>query len=103
VCNVHIGSLNFVIFGGIYPVILFCIAKNINKLNCIVKQILDYCINGLNVDVLILFCPCKLTKFILISDQSLGRYLCKLCDLKFLLSQFVQRQSQYTLIVPLAA
>jgi hypothetical protein len=26
-CKVHIRSLNFVIFGGVYPVILFCVAK----------------------------------------------------------------------------
>jgi len=27
VCNVHIGSLNFVIFGAVYPVILLCVTK----------------------------------------------------------------------------
>jgi hypothetical protein len=51
----------------------FVSPKDINELKCIVKQISVCCIHGLKVDVLILVCPCKLTNFILISDQNVGR------------------------------
>jgi hypothetical protein len=41
-------------------------------------------------------------KIILISGQKVGSSLGKLRDLTVLMSQFVQRQSQCTLIVPFA-
>jgi hypothetical protein len=56
-----------------YFLFYFVSQKYINKLNCIVKQILLCCIQGLKVDVLILLCACKLTNFILISDQKVER------------------------------
>ena len=45
----------------------------------------------------------KIRRQRLISDQKVGRKLRKSRDLTVLMSKFVQRQSQYTLIVQFAA